>query len=314
MTLMPDIPSPKGLIFDIQGLSVHDGPGCRTLVFMKGCSLRCSWCSNPEGISIRPDLMYDPAKCITCGNCVNNCVPGALKIEPDKLHISRQRCVACDRRDCADACDTGALRFCGYEITVGELFNIIRRDRQFWGDRGGITLTGGEPLLQIDFAGAILERCYHAYINTAIETCGNVPWEHFGAVIPYTDWIFFDLKHPDHSEHQKATGCGNRLIFENAMKLSQQFKGRLIFRTPLIPEYNDSKNNLLALARFIKETGRHEINLLPLHHLGREKYHLLGIDYPAAAYPVPSMERLYEIREIFNSSGIDCYIGSDTPF
>ncbi len=213
-----------------------------------------------------------------------------------------------------DECYTDALRLSGYEISVSRLYEIIQRDRQFWGSEGGITLSGGEPLLQIDFAKEILSKCYEGYIHTAIETCGNIPWNNFQEVISNLDWIFFDLKHHDTIEHKKATSAGNSLILENAKRLSKEFTGRLIFRLPLIPSFNDSKENIVSIISFIKETGRNEINILPLHHLGREKYQMLHKDYLCSNFPAPTNEKLSDIKEVFKASGIDCFIGSETPF
>ena len=314
MTLNYNLSASKGYVFDIQGLSVHDGPGCRTLIFLNGCTLNCIWCSNPEGISRRPTLLYFSSKCVACGSCVDNCPQNAIRIENEKLIISRQLCIVCEKHSCTDDCYTDALKLSGYEITVSKLFEIIQRDRQFWGHEGGITLTGGEPLLQLDFAKAILSKCHQAYIHTAIETCGNIPWKNFQEVIPYVDWIFFDLKHLDSQEHLKVTNAGNTLILENAELLSREYNGRLIFRLPLIPGFNDSNENIDSIISFIKKTGRNEINILPLHHLGREKYKLLDNIYPGSTFPVPTKEKLRDIERTFKSNGIKCYTGSETPF
>jgi len=304
----------KGYIFDIQGMSVHDGPGCRTVIFFCGCSMNCFWCCNPESINRKPSLMYFPSKCIACGHCVNNCPQNAISIKNDKLVIQRQLCADCKKQSCIDECYTDALKLSGYEITVSKLFKIIQRDRQFWGKEGGITLTGGEPLLQLDFAKEILSECYHAYISTAIETCGNIPWKNYQDVIPYIDWIFFDLKNLNNEAHKKATNADNVLILKNAKQLSSEYNGRLIFRLPIIPGFNDSNENIDATILFIKETGRNEINILPLHHLGREKYQMLNKEYMGGDTPIPTIEKLKTIEKRFIASGIKCYTGSETPF
>ncbi len=304
----------KGYIFDIQGLSVHDGPGCRTLIFMKGCTLNCSWCSNPEGIHLNPDVLYTVSKCILCGNCIENCPQQAIQIREGMHFIDHELCKICLSHSCVDDCHTGALRICGYEISVDQIMDIIRRDRQFWGPDGGVTLSGGEPLLQIDFAAKILERCFDAYIHTAIETCGNVSWEHFERVLPWCDWIFFDLKNTNTDLHLAATGKPNTLIINNIKRLSQFFTGKLILRLPLITGFNDSDENIDAVISLMKETGITEINVLPLHHLGREKYVLLGRKYAGKDFVVPTQERLKEVRERFFKEGITCYLGSETGF
>lgn len=314
MTLNPIKPGLKGNIFDIQGLSVHDGPGCRTLIFMKGCSLHCSWCSNPEGISSHLLPIYFRKKCIGCGQCAEACQWNAITIRDGTLSIDRDLCARCDNRVCAEHCFTDALKLSGYEISVSKLFDIIRRDRQFWGVKGGVTLTGGEPLLQPDFAQEILSLCYDAYIHTAVETCGNVPWDHFQKIIPFTDWIFFDLKNFNTVKHMEATGAGNHNILDNAGRLTAEFNGRLIFRVPLIPGFNDSEENLDELIAFLHKTGRNEVNLLPLHHLGREKYALLEKQYSAINFAIPDPQHQHEIKRKFDQAGIKCYLGSDTPF
>jgi len=314
MTLNSYKSDKKALIFDIQGLSVHDGPGCRTLLFFSGCSMNCFWCCNPEGISNTPSPMYFSSKCISCGHCVHNCSENAIQFVDDKLHISRVLCKTCIQYSCTGECYTDALKLSGYEMTIPVLMKLIRRDRQYWGIKGGITLTGGEPLIQIDFVKELLSLCHEAYIHTAVETCGNIPWENFNRVIPYLDWIFFDLKQMDSYKHKKATGAGNSLILENAKRLSKEFQGRLVFRLPLIPGFNDTQENIDNVIAFIKETGRDEINILPLHHLGREKYPLLNKEYTGGDFPVPSPEHLKELRNTFLKEGIRCYTGSDTPF
>lgn len=307
-------PAVKGNIFDIQGLSVHDGPGCRTLVFIKGCTLRCSWCSNPEGINQHPDVLYSISKCILCGNCVKNCPHQAIQIQNEIHSINRHLCNDCQTHECVKDCLTESLRICGYEISVDEIMEIIRRDRQFWGANGGITLTGGEPLLQVDFAAKILESCYNAYIHTAIETCGNVSWEHFEKVLPWLDWIFFDLKHVNNEEHKIATGAGNSLILENLRRLAKHFTGRLILRLPLISGFNDDVQNIEAVISLMLENKVSEINILPLHHLGREKYELLGKEYFGRRFTIPTNDRMKEIQEKFRAIGLTCYLGGDTGF
>ncbi|MDO9577637.1 MAG: glycyl-radical enzyme activating protein [Candidatus Cloacimonadales bacterium] len=304
----------SGTIFDIQGFSVHDGPGARSLIFLKGCSLNCFWCCNPEGISKENIPLFYASRCIGCGNCETFCPNNAIQFIAEKPVIDRTICEKCHDHSCLDNCYTDALRMSGRTISVDELFSIIQRDRQFWGSEGGITLTGGEPLLQIDFAHNILKKCYESYIHTAIETCGNVPWKNFELVIDHLDWIFFDLKQIDPKQHETGTGTSNTNIINNVRKLNETFNGKLIFRLPFIPGFNSSRENLAGIASLILETKWKEINLLPLHHLGRNKYQLLGLEFKADKFPIPSPEELQTAKEIFEEFGLTCFIGQDTPF
>jgi len=303
-----------GKIFDIQGFSVHDGPGARSLIFLKGCSLNCFWCSNPEGISLSDVPLYYSSKCIGCGNCVKACTNNAIQLIEGKLSINRDICEKCNCHTCIENCYTDALRISGCDISVDDLFSIIQRDSLYWGKNGGVTFSGGEPLLQADFVRAILKKCYNAYIHTAIETCGEVPWINFEKTIDYIDWIFFDLKHINSKRHEIGTGCGNANIIKNVRKLNENFKGKLVFRLPFIPGFNSNKENLEGIASLISETIWKEINILPLHHWGREKYQLLGNEYKASNYCTPSSNDLNEAKAIFENFDIKCFIGNDTPF
>lgn len=310
-----------GTIFDIQGFSVHDGPGCRTLIFFKGCSLECEWCSNPEGISHFPEPLYRDTKCISDGLCIAACPHAAITISDEndgnRLFFNRRMCAKCHTHECVKACCSGALNIGGYEITPADLYARISRDRPYWGANGGITLTGGEPFVQPEFALEFLKRCYDGFIHTAVETCGNVPWKNYEESLSYIDWVFFDLKTLDQSaigHITSSTVSPISRILDNARRLASVFNGRLIFRLPLIPGFNDDPENISETARFILSTGRKEINILPLHHMGREKYNLVGKNYYTSDFQIPVKEELQQIASIFTSQGITCYIGSETPF
>lgn len=308
----------NGCIFDIQGFSVHDGPGCRTLVFLKGCKLKCRWCSNPEGIKPHPEPLYKESKCLYDLFCLEACPHEAISlsgnIESQKISFNRDICRSCVTFDCVKVCLTGALAQGGIYMTVDELYARIVRDRQYWGDKGGVTLTGGEPFCQPAFSSAFLKKCFEAYIHTAVETCGNVPWDHIEPSLPWLEWIFYDLKHMDSVMHRELTSVSNGLILENALKLGKEFGGRLMFRMPLVPGMNDSDENIRETAGFILSTGRKELNVLPVHHLGREKYHLAGMEYSLSSQEMASKDALNNIREKFSGLGIQCYLGSETPF
>jgi len=305
----------SAIIFDIQGFSVHDGPGCRTLIFMKACPLRCSWCSNPEGQLPYPEPLFRQEKCIMDMNCVNSCHYHAISRFENSLLIAKGLCKDCQEHQCIESCFSGALEMAGYRITLDELFAKIQRDRHYWGSEGGITLTGGEPFVQHEFTHRFLERCYHAHIHTAIETCGHVPWQNIEPSLEFLDWIFYDLKHSDSNMHQLETGAGNELIFENALKIAQKFNGRMVFRLPLIPSFNDDEETISGIAFFIHSSGRNEVNVLPLHHLGSGKHILAGKDdYRWKSRPIPDSESLARVKSWFDSRGVKCYLGSETPF
>jgi glycyl-radical enzyme activating protein len=316
-----------GTLFDIQGFSVHDGPGCRTLIFFKGCSLHCAWCSNPEGISPHTEPLFNAGKCKLDLVCLAACPHDAITVDGSlPLAFDRHACRTCKTHACIEACLTGALRLGGFEITIDSLIARINRDRQYWGPGGGVTLTGGEPFAQPLFARELLKRCYEAYMHTAAETCGNVPWENIESSLPWLEWLFYDLKHMDPAKHAGMTllnagGDGgmhghsvHERILDNARKLSECFEGRLIFRMPVITGFNDDDSNIDATARFMIENGRTEINVLPLHHMGREKYSLLGQEYYTKNHSIPSSADMNRIMERFSMSGITCYPGSETPF
>jgi pyruvate formate lyase activating enzyme len=304
----------EGNLFDIQGFSVHDGPGCRTLIFLKGCSLRCKWCSNPEGLNNFPEPLYNSQKCIFDTLCVVACERQAIALFDQELRINKDFCRDCLTYECTKACCTGALKLGGYRIPVEDVLKIVQRDRHYWGREGGITFTGGEPFLQPDFVKALLQACHKSYIHTAVETCGNIPWSNIQPSLAYLDWIFFDLKHMETTHHSMMTGSGNKLILENASLLSSEFKGRLVFRMPVIPGFNDDDEHIQQISDFLNSIGKDEINILPLHHLGREKYHLLGESYYTKTFTSPSKDSLFRIQSLFLDRHIQCYIGTETPF
>ncbi len=295
-------------------MSVHDGPGCRTLVFMQGCTLNCNWCSNPEGISKKPELLYRVDNCRLDGNCIADCNFSAITIENKKLIIDRRICDSCTSYSCINNCYTKALSKSAKEMCVTDLIKIVNRDRQYWGKDGGVTLSGGEPLLQIDFVDEFLRKCHNSYIHTAIETCGNLPWSNFSRVLPFVDWIFIDFKHPDSAEHKAKTGSGNMKIVSNIQRLKAEFLGKIVVRIPVIPGYNNTDEAISGYLNFFMKNNIEEVNILPLHHLGREKYTLLGLDYEMDHTITISKEEISRIEGVFTSAGIVCYSGHLTPF
>jgi glycyl-radical enzyme activating protein len=246
---------------------------------------------------------------------VKICTYQAIEPNETSLVIRQELCKDCVGHRCVENCYSRALQIVGTRITLDNLFTKIQRDRPFWGSGGGITLTGGEPFAQHEFTHRFLEKCYDSHIHTAIETCGLVPWHHIEPSLKFLDWIFFDLKHANSIMHHLETGAGNELIFENALKIAQRFDGRLIYRLPLIPGYNDDEATIAGIATFIRSTGRNEVNVLPMHHLGSEKHILSGKeDYRWKSRPIPDTESLTRVKDWFEGLGVRCWVGSETPF
>ncbi len=313
----------RGLVFDIQGYSVHDGPGCRTLVFLSGCPLHCAWCANPEGMELKKQLLFRAAKCKHrqngCTQCLKACPHGALRASESEdsppLVIDRSICRTCTTFECAAACLWGALGVAGREMTVPELWRVIDRDRQYWGGKGGVTFTGGEPLLQRAFSLAMLKRCKEGFVHTAIETSACVDTDHFLRAMKLVDFAFIDMKHMDPEQHTAGTKVSNELILRNIRALgSSGWPGRLVLRIPVIAGFNDTLENMAATAHFMQEVGLDEINLLPFHRMGDSKYTQLGEVYAYRDVEAMPLERLQPMQQLFIDEGIACYLGSNTPF
>ncbi len=309
----------KGLIFDIQGHSVHDGPGTRTLIFLSGCPLRCKWCSNPEGLLLRQRLMYKARLCRKCPlRCVPACPKGAARGsengEPPVI-FDRQQCDSCDSMQCVKACYMGALEPSGRWYSVDELMRIFNRDRRYWGEQGGVTLTGGEPLMQDAFVRELLKRCQQAYIDTCVETSAHVPRRVLRAALPYIQWLFVDIKHMDPAKHLEGTGASNELILDNIRWLAKtHWPGRMMLRMPVVPGFNDDAATAGQTAAFLAAIGQREINLLPFHRLGTSKYEQLGMCYEYAEQAVMPQESLESLALVYRQKGIACHLGANTPF
>jgi len=203
----------------------------------------------------------------------------------------------------------------GRYVTVQELMDTVRRDRAYWGSGGGVTLGGGEPLAQPEFTLTLLKELHDAYVHTAMETCANVPWARLERAMQYLDWIFVDIKHMDPEKHKQETGVSNKLILTNIERMAAlERSARIIVRMPVVPSFNDSDENVCAMAQFLRKIGRHEVNLLPFHRLGMSKYEQLGMDYVYKDTQAPSVEKMNQIKKLFEQKGISCYLGSNTPF
>ncbi len=277
----------KATIFDIERNSFVDGPGIRTTVFFKGCNLDCAWCHNPESQSAKVQMLFYKNKCTGCGKCKEKC--------PNSL----EACELCGR--CALYCPHDAREICGREYTVDEVINEIVKDKVFFENSGGgVTFSGGECMLQIDFLEAILKRCKENGIHTAVDTAGHIPYEYFDRIIPWTDLFLYDVKCYDSRKHKEYTGVGNELILENLKKLLSG-KSSVWVRIPVVTGVNDSTKEMTAIRQFFDENGFPEkVELLPYHAMGEHKYDALG--KTAQRFHVPSSETIEKLKLIIGNN------------
>ena len=299
--------SATALIANIQGYSIHDGPGIRTVVFLKGCPLRCRWCANPENLQDKVRTGFLANLCQHCGRCAKACPRGAILPDPDK-RIDRSRCDECCQ--CVEACFYGALVRYGEPKTAEETFDKVRRDKMFYDTSGGgVTVSGGEPLTHADFVAELFSLCRGDGINTCVETCGCVPRSAFEKVFSLTDTFYFDLKLMDSKKHRAYTGQGNEEILDNARFLAGS-GASLLFRQPLIPGVNSPEENVRATAEFIRSLGRPELQLqlIPYHRMGTSKYAALDIPYTLEDMKPMTGEEVEAVRALYESCGVTCTV------
>ena len=296
----------KAVITNIQGYSIHDGPGIRTVVFTKGCPLRCRWCANPENLSGKPQVGFISKLCTGCQRCIKNCEEGA--ISATGYRIIRDKCASCGK--CADGCFYGALVKYGEEQTAEDVFQKVRRDKMFYDESGGgVTVSGGEPLMHPKFVRELFEMCRGEGIHTLIETCGYAEPYALSEVLPVTDMFYFDLKHMDDKIHREYTGCSNGKILDNGRYIAEN-GGNVLFRQPLIPGVNDTDRNIAATADYIRELGfeKSGIQLMPYHRAGKTKYEALGMPYEMEGTEIMSASELEAVAEKYRHAGINCSI------
>ena len=302
--------APTGIVLNIQRYCSHDGPGLRTNVFLKGCSLRCKWCSNPESIAPKPELTYDPRKCTgrKCGLCLKSPFPegGFYFFEGDDEHVKVNWDLASDCDEAlASLCPTGALEMFGKRMTVDEVLDEVEKDASFYRNTGGgMSMSGGELMLQPDFSAALLEGAHKRGINTAIETACNVPWANIEKVLPHVDTMLHDHKLTLSERHKKWTGVGNERILANFKKAYETFPDiDFIARTPLIPGVNADEEHIRSVLEFIKPYKNViDYELLPYHRFGLGKYELLGEVYELDDYKTPSDDLVKHLQSIIDEA------------
>jgi len=301
----------SGLIWDIKQYAIHDGPGVRTTVFLKGCPLTCRWCCNPESQTREPELLWIFERCVGCGTCLDLCPKHALSTTDNgKKTIDRVKCDLCAL--CVENCPGNAFNIMGQRLTVDEVLAEVAKDALYYQrSGGGLTLSGGDPLYQPVFATALLRQYKQEEkgLHTAVETCG---WAHRRAIekmAEYTDLFLYDIKHMEPSEHLRFTGQSNRLILENARFLAENGHC-LVIRIPLIPGYNDQRENLVATAEFsLSLPGVKRIDILPYHRLGEPKYHRLGRLYSLTGKPTLGPDRIKWAKTVLEKIGVDVRVG-----
>lgn len=296
----------EGTVFNIQRYSLHDGPGIRTIPFLKGCPLACKWCSNPESQKPQPEIMYQKSNCIHCGKCFEACRYGALSKENPYM-VDRDRCVACGA--CAEVCPTNALVLKGKKMTVWEVIHELQKDENIYRrSDGGITLSGGESLSQPKFTRELLRACKERGWHTAIETTGMTTKEIIESVMPFVDLALTDIKIINPSIHKNVTGVDNQIILENLIRISNLTK--TIVRIPVIPNVNDNIEAIREIAEFTKLMKNiNEIHLLPYHNFGENKYNLLGRIYPLHGVKELPKDKINLLKQEIEKFDIACQIG-----
>lgn len=284
----------KAMLFNIQHFSLHDGAGIRTTVFFKGCPLRCFWCHNPESQSAKLELQTFTSRCIQCGACAQACPEASCGV----IAAHTERCSVCGK--CSQACPADAITVCGSEMTVSEVMRELLCDAHAYKiSGGGVTFSGGEPLMQPEFLADVLHECSHEEIHTAVETCAFAPREVLEKIIPLVNLFYCDVKSVNDEKHRAATGVTTKLITENIRRISE-YGGEMIARVPVIPEFNDDEKSMTDIAGFIKSLPRkHRVELLPFHSMCAGKYDSLGRRFEAANLPDVSPEKIERLRKYY---------------
>lgn len=296
-----------GTIFNIQKFSVHDGPGIRTTVFLKGCPLSCLWCHNPESQSTKKEILYDSKKCLQCRSCEAVCPSKAIRLENDQMITDMDKCVFCGK--CKTYCMYEARDIAGKEYTIDEVLKVVLQDKIFYKKSGGgVTLSGGEPLLQIDFTQELLRRLKEEGIHTTVDTCGAVSFDALERAAQYTDLFLYDIKLMDDKKHMEYIGAANKIILDNLVKLSQ-IHDDINIRMPIIEGINADISNIEKTLDFLRHLNIEKINLLPYHDFAKHKYYKLDRGYDEDSMSKPSDEKMNIYKELFEAAGYKVKIG-----
>lgn len=295
----------SGTVFNIQKFSLHDGPGIRTVVFFKGCPLKCRWCANPESQNFNIQILRDKEKCTGCRSCISACRFGAVTVKNGVIHTDHSLCRLC--LSCVHTCPTDSLKAKGRIQTVSQILETCLQDKDFYEESGGgVTLSGGEALMQPDFALSLLKALKGHGIHTAMETTGYASATIFERVTAYTDLLLFDIKHWNDEKHIEGTGVSHRIILKNVKRAISVGKN-VLPRLPVIPGYNDSPEDAEGFIEILKEIDRKEIQLLPFHQFGERKYDMLDREYSYADVPVLHEEDLGDFQQAFIRNGIHAF-------
>lgn len=299
-----------GNIFSIERYAVHDGAGIRTMVYLKGCPLRCLWCANPEGQEARSQLFFFAERCIACGRCLAACPSGAARRDGEgRITHDPALCRGCG--GCVETCYAEARRLFGRPMTVAEVMVEVLRDRAFYRQSGGgVTVSGGEPTAQAGFVGELLRECRRQGLHTALETCGHCDWPQLAVIAEQLDLALYDVKHMDPGEHRRLTGVSNDLILSNLRRLAKLGTVEIRVRVPVIPGYNDDRQNMAALAEFVADLPAVAgVEMLGYHPYGAGKYARCGRESTLTHLEPPSQDRLEELAGIVRELGVRCQVG-----
>ncbi|MGE5358813.1 MAG: glycyl-radical enzyme activating protein [Bacteroidales bacterium] len=301
----------EGIVFDIEHYAVHDGPGIRTVVFLKGCPLTCPWCCNPESQRGAPELRHTAARCRGCLACRDACPNGAVRVTDAAPRFDRQACGACGA-PCVDACAHAALAITGERMTAGRVMARVAADKAFYDNSGGgVTFSGGEPFAQPAFLEQLLGESKRLGIHTAVETCGHADPLAVARCEPLVDLFLYDIKVADSARHERLTGVPNSLVRENLRTLAARAPGKIALRVPIVPGCTDDEQNLAAIAAIARSVGIFTVELMPYHALGADKYESLGRDYGPSVSPSLVPRAAEHAARLIRANGVECRVAGE---